>query len=104
MPRLNRVRLWVPSSAGRKMAQAAATSWVQAALSATLVAYSLLFTFTTAFGRLCLGLPSAQSSRYTNYLALGIFGAYLHLISLKPSTVRRVFLTVVSLALLTSLP
>jgi len=96
--------LWAIASAGRKMVQAAAISWVQAAVSATLVAYSLLFTFTTAFGRLCLGLPSAQSSRYSNYLALGIFGAYLHLVSLKPSTLRRVFLTVVSLALLASLP
>jgi len=85
-------------------ARAATRSWIQNAVSATLVGYSLLFSMNAAIGRLCLGLEFAQSSRYTNYLALGIFGAYLHLLSFHTPKLRRVLLGVAILALLLTVP
>jgi glycerol-3-phosphate acyltransferase PlsY len=57
--------------------------WIKYAVSATLVAYALLFSANAAIGRICLGLGSAQSSRYMNYVTLGVFGLYLHLLSLE---------------------
>jgi hypothetical protein len=57
-----------------------------------------------AVGRLCLGLSFAQSSRYTNYLALGIFGGYLHLLSLNPRKRQQVTLAVLSVVLLFTIP
>jgi hypothetical protein len=62
------------------------------------------FSVSAAIGRLCLGLASAQSSRYTNYLALSLFGAYLNLLSLRAPKLRRVLLGVAILASVTTLP
>jgi hypothetical protein len=47
----------------------------------TLVAYTLLFCANTAYGRLCGGLWSAQSSRYVIYVELAVLGLYFQLIS-----------------------
>jgi hypothetical protein len=78
--------------------------WLQNAISATLVAFSLLFAFNTAYGRLCTGLASAQASRYCNYLALGLFGAYLHLLTRRSSKLRQCSLTFVAIIFLATLP
>jgi hypothetical protein len=45
-------------------------------VTAALASYGLLFCFGTAYGRLCLGVENALSSRYTNYVTLGILGLY----------------------------
>jgi hypothetical protein len=47
------------------------------AVPAILISYTLLFCAGTAYGRLCLGLGVAQSSRYATYLIPAFFGIYL---------------------------
>jgi ABC-type multidrug transport system fused ATPase/permease subunit len=96
--------VWTLVAAVRNALSSATPSRIQNAVSATLVGYSLLFSMNTAIGRLCLGLESAQSSRYTNYLALGIFGAYLHLLSFQTPKLRRALLGVALLALFATVP
>lgn len=78
--------------------------WLQNAIAATLCGFSLLFAFNTTYGRLCTGLASAQASRYSNYLALGLFGAYLHLLTLRLPRRRQTLLIGVALAFLATLP
>jgi hypothetical protein len=65
-------------------------------LPAILISFCLLFCFGTAYGRLCLGLGTAQSSRYTNYVTLGMLGIYLSMLSLDGRTLRTVLLTAVA--------
>lgn len=78
--------------------------WVQNAISAVLLAYSLLFAFNAAVGRVCLGLASAQASRYTNYLALGILGAYLQLHTVRRPRLRTAMLSIAAAAFLATVP
>ncbi len=54
-----------------------------------LTGFSLLFAVFTAVGRVCLGLGSAQSSRYVTLLIPGIVGMLLSLYKMKRS--RRTF-------------
>jgi hypothetical protein len=49
---------------------------------AVLVSYCLIFCAATAYGRTCLGTHVAFDSRYTEYVALGLVGIYLHFIGL----------------------
>lgn len=68
-----------------------------------LLGYTLLFCGTTAYGRMCLGLSAAQSSRYTCYLTLGFFGLYLVSQTVTDRYGRLLFTTVVlGLAILSS--
>ena len=46
-----------------------------------LLSFSLIFCVNAAYGRLCLGLDMAQSSRYMIYLVPGFFGVYLYALS-----------------------
>jgi hypothetical protein len=96
--------LWTLVAAVRSLLNSGTQSWIQHVVPTTLVGYSLLFSINAAIGRLCLGFGSAQASRYSNYLALGIFGAYLHLLSFPALRLRRVLLAVAMAALLTTLP
>ena len=62
-----------------------------------LLAYALLFCFTTAYGRLCLGLGASQGSRYMTYLVLLFFAFYLMALTVKVDFERRVFIGLVVL-------
>ena len=96
--------LWTLVATILKMFRSETESWSQNAVAATLIGYALLFCISTAIGRICLGLGFAQSSRYMNYVALGIFGAYLHLLKVRTPVIRTVLLTVVVPALLATVP
>ncbi len=68
-----------------------------------LLLYSLLFSFSTAYGRICLGLAAAQGSRYMTYLVLFFFAIYLGALSAQVRIERNVFVgLVVGLGLLSS--
>ena len=88
----------------RNIGRRASPSSVASIVSAILVAFSLLFAISTAFGRVCLGLDSAQASRYITFLATGIFGAYLQLLSLPNSKLKHGLLVLITIALLTTIP
>lgn len=69
---------------------------------AILLSYSLLFSFLTAYGRLCIGFAQADEPRYATYLVLGFFGLYLAALSARIQFERRIFLTgIVIMSLLT---
>jgi hypothetical protein len=80
----------------RLLAQRSNT-WPRDAAIASLLAYCVVFCFNTAYGRLCLGLNAAASSRYTPYVVLGFFGLYLYALS-NHSRNLRVSLVLVLLA------
>ncbi len=63
-------------------------AWPRDAAIAALLAYCVVFCLNTAYGRLCLGLTGAGSSRYTPYVVLGFFGLYLYALSNRRRTVR----------------
>jgi hypothetical protein len=63
-----------------------------------LISYCLLFCLATAYGRSCLGLISAISSRYVTYTQLGILGLYFHLLDIRPKTIRITMLTILTSA------
>jgi hypothetical protein len=65
-----------------------------------LTAYCLLFCFTAAYGRLCLGMYTAQSPRYVIYVGLGFFGLYLCLLNIPNRPVRRALLVIFGFSLL----
>jgi len=96
--------LWILKVTAVRISISASELWTQNAISATLVGFVLLFSANTAFGRLCLGVSSAQASRYTNYIALGVFGGYLYLVSMTPTKIRSGLLTIAVLALLVTIP
>ncbi len=53
-----------------------------------LLTYSAIFCLSTAYGRLCLGVQSASSSRYTEYVVLGYLGLYLFALSISKRSLR----------------
>jgi len=59
-----------------------------------LTTFTLIFCATTAIGRIQLGLPSAQSSRYITNMIPGFLGIYLWIISLPAGVLRRILLAV----------
>jgi hypothetical protein len=96
--------VWTLSTAVWAMPRLQGAAWLRKAIPAALIGFSLLFALNAALGRLCLGLASAQASRYTNYLALGLVGAYLNLLNLRPTQVRNSLLTVTTVAFLATIP
>ncbi len=96
--------IWIACAALRKMFTSQSPRCTVYAIAALLPAFSLLFAFAAAYGRVCLGMFTAQSSRYTNYLILGIFGSYLYLLSMPAQRLRRVLLTIMTVALLANVP
>ena len=67
------------------------------AVIAVLISFTLIFCANTAIGRISLGLPSAQSSRYVTYVIPGFLGIYFWLVSLQPAVLRS-FLLVTAVA------
>jgi len=57
-----------------------------------LISYSLLFCVSTAYGRLCGGFWSAQSSRYVIYLELAMLGLYFQLLHNRRTSKQRLLL------------
>jgi hypothetical protein len=64
----------------------------------TLIAYSLLFCMSTAYGRLCGGLWTARASRYVIYLEHGVLGVYFNLLNIRLASLRRLLLAGLLLA------
>jgi hypothetical protein len=62
-------------------------------ITMALIAYSLLFSMNTAYGRLCGGLATALAPRYVIYLELGVLGLYFHLLSIRQVSMRRLLLS-----------
>ncbi|MEI8345275.1 MAG: hypothetical protein WCG06_04310, partial [Candidatus Omnitrophota bacterium] len=67
------------------------------AVIAVLLGFTLLFCANTAIGRICVGMPTAQSSRYATHLIPGFFGIYLAFVALPAGLARR-FLTAMFVA------
>ena len=62
----------------------------QASRSASiLLGFSLLFVLGAAAGRFQLGAPAAGASRYYLYVATGLLGLYVHLLTVRRTAVRR---------------
>ena len=70
-------------------------------VSAGLLIFSLLFCANTALGRLCLGLLTAQSSRYVPYLIPAFLGIYFFCLARKYRTLK-IFCTIGLLAIAAS--
>jgi len=96
--------LWTLLTSVWAMQRSQDVAWLRKAIPAILVAFSLLFASNAAYGRLCLGLASAQASRYTNYLALGLVGAYLSVLTLRSVQVRSALLMAIAVVFLATIP
>lgn len=68
-----------------------------------LLGFTLLFAANTAIGRVCAGLPFAQSSRYMTLMIPGFFGLYLHIVSSQKLRRQHVMIIMFALALLPTL-
>ncbi len=62
--------------------------WPRDAAISALLAYSAVFCVNASFARMCLGLTAAGTSRYTPYVILGVFGAYLYSLSIRRRDIR----------------
>lgn len=60
----------------------------RAVVISALSAYCLLFCVNAAYGRFCLGVETAQSSRYMIYLVPGFFAIYLYALGQQKWVVR----------------
>jgi len=65
-----------------------------------LTGYSLLFCFSTAIGRICLGLGGAQSSRYMTLLIPVFLGLYFHFVSIRGRGKRHGLIAVYTMLLI----
>jgi hypothetical protein len=65
----------------KRLFVAQADIWSRDTVIAALLAYCVVFCFNAAYGRLCLGLAAAATSRYTPYVVFGFFGLYLYALS-----------------------
>jgi len=77
---------------GRLFSEAIAP-WKTSVVVNALLGYSLLFCLTAAFGRLCLGLGLAESSRYMTHLILAFFGLYLGALSMRSRNWRATYVS-----------
>ena len=57
-------------------------------LISVLAAFGLIFCIATAYGRSCFGSYVAYSSRYTEYVELGILGLYLYTLGVSRNWLR----------------
>jgi hypothetical protein len=62
--------------------------WNRSVVICALLGYCLLFCVNAAYGRLCLGLEMAQSSRYMIYLVPGFLAVYLYGLDQRKRTTR----------------
>lgn len=66
-----------------------------------LAAYSLLFCFNTAVGRVCIGLPvAAQNSRYTTLLIPAFLALYFYVVTIPSQRWKRILLPALGIVLL----
>jgi hypothetical protein len=86
------------SLAVKRMFTEQSETWPRDSVIAALLVYGAIFCLSTAYGRLCLGLQSASSSRYTEYVILGYFGLYLCALSISNRNLRD-FLVLILLVL-----
>lgn len=70
------------------------------AVIAVLTVFTLIFCANTAIGRISMGLPIAQSSRYVTNMIPGFLGIYLWLAALPPGVLRRLLLAVAVVGLI----
>jgi hypothetical protein len=67
---------------------------------AAMLAFSLLFSASTAIGRACLGLPEgAHPSRYTTLLIPAFLAMYFYAVTVQPRTLRFIALALLALFL-----
>jgi hypothetical protein len=74
----------------------------RASVAAILIALSLLLCANAAHGRTCFGLWTAQASRYVICVLPGILGLYFGLLEIRHAVTRRMFVTVLSIAVIVS--
>jgi len=74
--------------------------WSRQRTIAILISYCLLFCFGTAYGRLCLGMETAMSSRYAMYLDLGLLGLYFFLLTVSRNLLRHALVSIFGISLL----
>jgi hypothetical protein len=67
---------------------------------AVLVGFCLLFCVFNAYGRTCFGRGMAFSSRYTEYVELGVLGLYFQVLNARGMWTRRIFPALLFVALL----
>lgn len=79
-----------------------ARSRERASVSAILIALSLLLCVNAAHGRACLGLGTAQASRYVIYVLPGILGLYFGLLEIRHALAGRVLVMGLFLAVIIS--
>jgi len=65
----------------------------RALIVVSLTAFTLVFCFNTAYGRLCEGLQASSISRYVIYLEPAVLGFYFFLLSFHQSTMRKFLLS-----------
>jgi hypothetical protein len=73
-------------------------------VAAILVVYCLLFCMNTAYGRSCLGVESAQNSRYIIYMGMGLLGLYFYCLMIRETPAGVLFLTLMAIALIATVP
>jgi hypothetical protein len=74
--------------------------WRRPLVITTLIGFSLMFAANAAYGRLCGGLPIAQSSRYVIFLEPAVLGLYFFAISIPRGQLRVLLATALLVALI----
>lgn len=72
--------------------------------TAILLSFGLLFSINATYARSCLGPQLAQVSRYVIWMDLSLFGLYLFLLTVPKSGMRTGILTLLTAALLGTIP
>ncbi len=84
----------------RGLLRARSGQWTRHATIAIMTTFCLLFCLSTAYGRLCLGIEHAQSSRYVIYLNLGLLGLYFALLGISNTIARNALVVILGVSLL----
>lgn len=88
----------------RRLARRTAPHRSAAWSAAILIGFTLLFAANAAYGRSCLGLGSAQQSRYIIWMEPGLFGLYLLLQALVPKGLKTGLLLMLAATLAGTVP
>lgn len=87
------------TSSARGLLRTRGARWIRHAATVILITYCFLFCMGTAYGRLCLGIGYAQSSRYVIYLNLGLLGLYFSLLTISNPIARTTLVVIFGLSL-----
>ena len=82
--------IWVLVSVGKRLKESRNYT-AKDLVPAVLVGYCLLFCVASAYGRSCFGRGTAFSSRYTEYVGLGMLGLYFQALGLRAKWARTIF-------------